>query len=489
MVRSFLFFAVFFLIFATPSDAQVSRIQLSGTNSVVDESLISGDYILRGNESAKDKIPNNIFVRLELNKKRCYVGEPVIATFKLYTRLKSESRIIKRPSFNGFSVYDMVEPESTTSRTEYFRGKPYSVYILRKVQLYALQPGSFKIDPMEVENVVSFIKIAKREKKGSQQYVDYGFGDMTFSQQSMVSDTVVTASISDFISVKPLPQPLPNDFNGSVGTFNINAKVQEDSIHMNDLVHVKIQISGKGNFPVINAPSIEWGSDFDAFDPELMEKYDLTACPISGAKIYTVPFIPKKTGMIKLPKIALWFFDPERKSFKRDTAKVLYINVLPEANNIQTENLDKDKNKSGLSYIFWWVSLFSTLILGVYFFSTKRKEKRVSKNKVPVEMTGPVLFIEENIDLDRLKKLMERNDAKGFYKYAGELIDDHLHLKLGMDLSGDWKSILKNSKEGKRDLSELIVLRERIDGILYAPIAVEADMQIDYQIILRFLKA
>lgn len=65
------------------------------------------DYILRKGENPADKIKKNMLVRVEVDKNACYVGEPVVVTYKLYTRLKSESNMVKTPSFNGFSVLDM----------------------------------------------------------------------------------------------------------------------------------------------------------------------------------------------------------------------------------------------------------------------------------------------------------------------------------------------------------------------------------------------
>ena len=35
------------------------------------------------------------------------MGEPIVATYELYTRLPSETTITDAPSFNGFSVNDL----------------------------------------------------------------------------------------------------------------------------------------------------------------------------------------------------------------------------------------------------------------------------------------------------------------------------------------------------------------------------------------------
>ena len=73
---------------------------------------VDRDYVLKPGENVKDKIRKNLFVKVQVDRNTCYVGEPIVATYKLYSRLSSESRVTKRPYLNGFSVYDMVDPSS-----------------------------------------------------------------------------------------------------------------------------------------------------------------------------------------------------------------------------------------------------------------------------------------------------------------------------------------------------------------------------------------
>ncbi|MHC5879431.1 hypothetical protein ACYT69_10950, partial [Streptococcus pyogenes] len=65
------------------------------------------DYLLKPGEDAVEKIKKNIFIKMEADKSESYVGQPVVVSFKLYTRLRSETNITSAPSFNGFSVMDM----------------------------------------------------------------------------------------------------------------------------------------------------------------------------------------------------------------------------------------------------------------------------------------------------------------------------------------------------------------------------------------------
>ena len=103
------------------------------------------DYILKPGENVAEKTAKNLFLKLDVNKKSCYVGEPVVATYKLYTRLPSETTITDAPSFNGFSVNDLDVNNNATQ--EKYNGRMYNVYTIRKVELYPLQPGNITLDP------------------------------------------------------------------------------------------------------------------------------------------------------------------------------------------------------------------------------------------------------------------------------------------------------------------------------------------------------
>ena len=95
-----------------------------------------------------------MFLRVEVDKQSCFVGEPLVATYKLYTRLKSESNMTKNPSFNGFSVLDLQLPNDMSSTVEKYEGKEYNVYVIRKVQLYPLLAGELELGIAEIENTM-----------------------------------------------------------------------------------------------------------------------------------------------------------------------------------------------------------------------------------------------------------------------------------------------------------------------------------------------
>ena len=142
------------LSFISP-EVNIVAIRKQKQNSFNNQDGISAYTLLPG-EDAYRKIKENLFVKLFVDRKTCLVGEPVVATFKLFSRLQSKSDIVKNPGFYGFSVYDMVNLDDKIKETQRINGKDFDVHTIRKVQLYPLQAGVFTIDEMKIDNKVEF---------------------------------------------------------------------------------------------------------------------------------------------------------------------------------------------------------------------------------------------------------------------------------------------------------------------------------------------
>jgi BatD DUF11 like domain len=282
---------------------------------------VEREFYLRPGENIIEKIKQNLFVKVEVNKTTCFGNEPIVATYKLYSRLRSESRVVKRPSYNGFSVYDMVEPDGSVTSTEELDGKEYNVHLIRQSQLFPLQAGTFSLEPVEVENSVRFIKSAGDEGNPFDEIFDQG--------GEIVEQTLNLSSKAVIITVKPLPnEKQPPSFDGAVGNFNINASVSKDTIHAGEMSSLIVQVKGKGNLPIINAPDIDWPEGVEGFDPETNENLHPETVPLSGEKTFRFPLTAKKEGSLIIPALHFSFFDPASKSYKSDSTTSIPLQVL-----------------------------------------------------------------------------------------------------------------------------------------------------------------
>lgn len=232
-------------------------------------------------------VDENLFIKTEVDKRICFLGEAITATFKLYSRLQSTSEVVNAPSLYGFSVMDVLDINEAHQSVETINGKVFNTSILRKLQLYPAQTGKLLIDPMQLQNEIEF----KDSVKGGKIKVE-----------KMLASNAVE------VKVKPLPSEQPADFTGAVGNFSINANLQQQRIRTNQQGKLIVTISGKGNFIQFAPTAIDWPGSFDAFDPLITEELNKNQIPVEGKRIYVYNFTADQPGSFVIPSIHFSFF-------------------------------------------------------------------------------------------------------------------------------------------------------------------------------------
>jgi hypothetical protein len=340
------------------------------------------DYYLQAGESAKEKIEKNLFIKATVDKRTCYVGEPILATFKLFTRLDSESKIVKRPSLNGFSVVDMERPETGIFSKEMYNGKLYNCYLIRKVQLYPLQAGQIIIDPVEVENLVRMIRARTKTNKQTKSWLDAVLekaNEEGYTDGDIVRETIVLKSDSLQVNVLELPEKnKPENFNGAVGQFKMDASLLNESIAANDNATLRITIQGKGNLPMITVPTVNWPTGVDSFDAKLSEQIDKQSSPISGSKTFDIPFSVSATGLFQIPSIRFSYFDEQTKTYHTLSSDSLQLNVTAAVKRKTPVFQDVPIVEEGRPRWVWVASVGSGLLVligGIFFLQHKRETK------------------------------------------------------------------------------------------------------------------
>lgn len=295
-------------------------------------------------------IEDNLFIKTEVDKKVCYEGEPVVATFKLYSRLQSSSEAEKSPAFYGFSVVDVLNTNQAHTAVETVNGKVFNTSVLRQVQLYPVQTGQLTIDEMYVQNEIEF-------------------DDTLHHTKVKVEKEIVTKPI--IVTVKPLPEKKPENFTGAVGSFTIEAHLQKAELPVNQEGKIIIIISGKGNFIQFGQPLIQWPRGTETFDPVLTDQLNKNTVPIEGRRTYEFGFAPNAIGTQVLPPVSFSFFDVTTGSFKTISTDTLYVNVTKAKRSILPDIVAPSKRAS---YLWILLSILILCIVGVLLYRKKRKQ-------------------------------------------------------------------------------------------------------------------
>lgn len=348
------------------------------------------DYILKKGESAHEKVDRNMQLKLHTSKTSCYVGEPIVATYKLYTRLKSESKLSKTPSFNGFSVIDLQRPDETEYAREKLNNRDYNVYTIRKAQLYPLQDGSIELESATLDNSVQFLKA---EASANPQHNLNGFLEgFSISPDAVITETVSLSNKPVTVTVKPLPDVgRPAGFKGAVGKFTISAALERNSFSTNETGKLTLTISGSGNLQLVTAPDISWPNGIEAFEPKEFDELEERTVPVSGRKVFEFPFAVDFAGNYQVPAIDFSYFDPVLAVYKT-------VHISPQ-NFTVSKGLDKPtyaaetmvpEQTSGFSQkLFanrsWIVAAIALMMLSGIFMWLRndRKNSRNKNNAVP----------------------------------------------------------------------------------------------------------
>ncbi len=450
------------------------------------------EYILRKGENPAEKIKKNMLVRVEVDKKSVYVGQPVVATYKLYTRLKSESIMTKSPSFNGFSVLEIQQPNDMSYRTEKFEGREYNVYIIRKVQLYPLLAGNLELGIAEIENNIQFIKaeyVNQQADALNDMFRD--LAQLTIPPEGIDIQKVTLQSKPLSVLVKPLPDAgKPASFKGAVGNFTIETRVEKNNFSTDDDGKMAMIISGEGNLQMINAPEVAWPKGFEGFDSKATDDLFKGTVPVSGRKIFEFPFSVSTPGTCTLPAVEFSFFDTRDAKYKTVSSNPIEItvtkgtgnpkNIITEANAKSNDNLLTKFFNNRLRV----VSLVAVLIIIglIVWFKRDTKKERQLANAVQAEEkireeenpAEEILPAQQN-PLALAEECLHREDAKLFYTHLNLGLKKFLAKKLALRAEEVNRKNITEQLDAKGISNETAVelqkLMDEIEWQLYTPFA------------------
>lgn len=382
-----------------------------------DDNLPSNQYLKKG-EKAIDKIKNNIIIRLEVNKRSCFVGEPILATYKLCTRLRSKSKVVKQPQFSGCTVVELTGEEQD-QHIEKINGIDYNVFIIRKVQLVPLETGTLVLPQTSVENKVSFYDA------GHLSYRDLYYGNPTVPIEEQV---VTLQNKTETVEVKALP-PFPvvgnTVFSGAIGKFDIAISTGQGSLTTNNTNKLFIIVKGEGNLQPVKSPLIDWPKGIEAFEPKEQVEDDKSNFPVKNKKIFEFPFVADKKGNYIIPSTSFTYFDGNANKYVTKNTPAITLQIAEGTKRFFASSAvnNEEEGFQNRLYILLGAGLLS-IVIGLVWYN--------SKNKIqPLPVAKAISLQEEKKDLP-----LQRD--------AAEFLFNIRELQPGIDSSFFYKLLCKN---------------------------------------------
>lgn len=239
---------------------------------------------------------DDLFMRFILDRTNVVVGQPIIATLKLYQRVDIAGfENANFPTFTGFWSQEVESPSNIEFTRENYNGVIYNSAVLRKYILIPQQSGKLEIAPAEL---VCLVNVRTGRRSGS-------IFDNFFDDYSTVRRRVVSKAYT--VNVSPLPSGAPDSFCGGVGKFTVSAKLTRDSLKMHEANSLIITVSGTGNVSLLSAPKVKFPHDMEVYDTKVTDKSSKSS--LSGSKQYEFPFIPRSYGDFTIDPVSYSYYD------------------------------------------------------------------------------------------------------------------------------------------------------------------------------------
>lgn len=290
-----------------------------------------------------DEIAKNISVVLESDKTSAYVNQPVSLTLLIKTRNLKVVSIYQMES-----IFTNTEVKVIIPFKELQPELKYDLYKFEETRRYRCEvvittPKDVTFSPSLKMDVLYRIEKSPEHKETDEKQA-----------------TVQVRAQPLVLTVIPLPEVgKPPNFCGAVGIFEFNIKIPSHVITVNEKLHIRFIISGKGFVPEDYIPRVSQLRGFIVEAPVRVATHSLTEVAFEQT------LIPQCTGQFLLPSVCFTFFNPEAAKYKTICTDELPINVNAVMDTSNKESLPDVSKASHIAKGFsWLVAAIGITIMG-----------------------------------------------------------------------------------------------------------------------------
>jgi len=347
----------------------------------------------------------DVFVRVQLSKTNCFVGEPVMVTYKLYSCLNSSSKLIRELSAPGISMMTLPGSTDLSPSTELYKGRSFQVHTIRKSTAIPLVAGRLAVTQLEMAHKLQLTKKASNQKHSPRELDDL-LREINEEESTVRSDSIKSLSLPVSLDVQPLPAGnVPSGFEGAIGKFSIRTEFLTKFIKAGDPVKLRARITGFGNLASTGAPVISVPSTAELINTRQTNKEEKANPQFETERVYEYTIIPHEPGKLKIPALSVSYFDPEQKNYQTIQSGIQVIPV--------TGNLIKSKPVAGpngqtkkRNPLLWIPIAILTASLGAVIIFIRKRRAAKKFPAPPIELTVPV-YVEK---LLAIQPLIEQGD-------------------------------------------------------------------------------
>ena len=270
----------------------------------------------------------DLFLRVIPSKKSAYLGEQVVLTYKLYTKVPVSSLSVgKMPTYAGFWTKDISDNNggSLHQSSEYINGIEYTVAEIQKIVIVPQRAGNLTIDPMSIECIAQ-VRTESNRRRSMDPFEEF-FNDPFFNRNIANVKKELTSN-TFLLEVKNLPEAgKPDSFAGAVGNYNFKADIDKTELKTNEAFTLTLTVSGTGNIELLQMPEPVFPPDFEVYDPKITTSTNVNAQGLSGTKKAEYLVIPRRAGSFSIPAIEFSYFNPSSEAYQTVSSQPYEIKI------------------------------------------------------------------------------------------------------------------------------------------------------------------
>jgi len=431
----------------------------------------------------RQRQPQEIDIKIvpKVSSKNVVIGQQIVFRVLLYTRNRIQSvNMLSNQSIPGFWQEWFPTPRSIDSKTEKLNGKTYQVFEVRKAALFPNTTGTITIPSLKFE-----------------------IGMVDINSFSIFSNTrPIRRSTPELkIHVSPLP---PEALGLPVGNFQFRVNPDKKEIDINDILTLKIKITGTGNIKTLKVPEFKSNKFFKVYPAKISRDVSHQGNKISGKVVAEVPVSFKKKGLISFPSMEFKYFNPGSSKVVTLTNPAIMVKVSGQKEKEQTaQSLPKTEIiKTGEDIDFIKTG-------DVYNQDNNLFTRKYFKVILLVPFLINLLFLLKIFIFDRLisqnprlkqKKLIGRtikklNDARD-YGDISPVLENYLKEKAGLGLSEinnhSIGQVLGDHGVREEDIKRMIQLKSQSESYRFSPGQVaktlDKELKHDIKVLIDILK-
>lgn len=263
------------------------------------------------------------FLRLEMQRGECYVGERLPILIKAYFPQNMQATVNTLPDLKG-NGFVMEQLDSRPRQTlETLNGATYNV-LSWTTNLTGVKEGIFPLQlqldaTLLVRQRTRSLSPFPNQDPLSEDFFNTFMGGIEKKPLRITSPEAT-------MEILPLPaENKPKDFSGAIGDFTLQVKAVPTSVEIGQPLNVIMTIEGTGNFDRVESPVFPALPGWKSYSPSA--HFTSQGGSWKGKKVFEQAIVIKDKAIQQIPPLSFSYFDPSKKQYVTRTSIPIPLDI------------------------------------------------------------------------------------------------------------------------------------------------------------------